>query len=48
MQRRRWLEVDEMNTRFGIGSQALLVGSSYPRADPLVGRADTALDWLSE
>jgi DNA-binding IclR family transcriptional regulator len=25
-----------------------LVGSSYPRADPLVARADPVLDWLSE
>jgi DNA-binding IclR family transcriptional regulator len=48
MQRRRWLEVDETNTRFGIGPQALLVGSTYPRADPQVGRADPVLDWLSE
>jgi DNA-binding IclR family transcriptional regulator len=48
MQRRRWLEVDETNTRFGVGPQALLVGSSYPRSDPLVARADPVLDWLSE
>ena len=48
MQRRGWLAVDETNTRFGIGVQALLVGSSYPRSDPLVARADPVLDWLSE
>jgi DNA-binding IclR family transcriptional regulator len=48
MQRRMWLEVDETNTRFGIGVQALLVGSSYPRGDDLVARADPVLDWLSE
>ncbi|HEY1700574.1 MAG TPA: IclR family transcriptional regulator [Trebonia sp.] len=48
MQRRRWLEVDETNTRFGIGPEALIVGSSYPRSDPLVARADVVLDWLSE
>jgi DNA-binding IclR family transcriptional regulator len=48
MQRRRWLDADETNTRFGIGPQALVVGSSYPRSDPLVARADPVLDWLSE
>jgi DNA-binding IclR family transcriptional regulator len=48
MQRRKWLEVDETNTRFGVGPQALIVGSSYPRSDPLVAKADAVLDWLSE
>lgn len=48
MQRRMWLEVDETNTRFGVGVQALLVGASYPGGDPLVARAEQVLDWLSE
>jgi DNA-binding IclR family transcriptional regulator len=48
MQRRMWLEVDETNTRFGIGVQALLVGANYPRGDDLVERAAPVLDWLSE
>jgi DNA-binding IclR family transcriptional regulator len=48
MKRRMWLEADETNTRFGIGIQALLVGSSYTRSDELVARAGPMLDWLSE
>ena len=48
MQRRMWLEVDDTNTRFGLGIQALLVGSSYTRADDQVARAGAVLDWLNE
>ncbi len=48
MKRRMWLEVDETNTRFGIGIHALLVGSTYTRSDELVARAGPTLDWLNE
>lgn len=48
MQRRGWLEVDETGTRFGIGVEALRVGSAYARADDIVSRAEPVLDWLSD
>jgi DNA-binding IclR family transcriptional regulator len=48
MQARMWLEADETGTRFGLGVQALLVGSAYVRADDMVARAEPVLDWLSE
>ncbi|GHJ36719.1 IclR family transcriptional regulator [Streptomyces sp. TS71-3] len=48
LQRRMWLETDDTGTRFGIGVQALLVGSTYARTDDVVVRAEAVLDWLSE
>jgi DNA-binding IclR family transcriptional regulator len=48
MHRRGWLEADESGTRFGIGVQALRVGSAYARADDVLARAEPVLDWLSE
>lgn len=48
MQHRMWLEADETGTRFGIGVQALLVGSAYVRTDDVVAHAEPVLDWLSE
>lgn len=48
MQRRGWLEADETGTRFGIGVEALRVGSAYARADDIVSRAEPVLDWLND
>lgn len=48
MERRGWLETDETGTRFGIGVEALRVGSAYPRTDDVLVRAEPVLDWLSE
>jgi len=48
MERRGWLETDETGTRFGIGVEALRVGSAYARADDVLARAEPVLDWLSE
>ena len=48
MQRRNWLEVDETGTRFGIGVEALRVGSAYARVDDIVSRAEPVMDWLSD
>jgi DNA-binding IclR family transcriptional regulator len=48
MQHRGWLETDETGTRFGIGVEALRVGSAYARADDVLARAEPVLDWLSD
>ncbi|WP_020576933.1 IclR family transcriptional regulator [Actinopolymorpha alba] len=48
MERRGWLEADETGIRFGIGVEALRVGSSYARTDDVLVRAEPVLDWLSE
>ncbi|MEQ4205115.1 IclR family transcriptional regulator [Actinopolymorpha sp. B9G3] len=48
MQRRGWLETDETGIRFGIGVEALRVGSSYARSDDVLVRAEPVLDRLAE
>ncbi|MFI6344249.1 IclR family transcriptional regulator [Streptomyces sp. NPDC050560] len=48
LQRRMWVEADETGTRFGIGVQALTVGSAYVQTDDVVARAQPVLDWLNE
>lgn len=48
MERRGWLETDPTGIRFGIGVEALRVGSAYARADDALARAEPILDWLSD
>ena len=48
MQQRGWVETDETGSLYRIGVRALMIGSSYARADDAVLAARPVLDWLSE
>ena len=42
----RWIEADESGSRYGIGTHALLAGTSYLDKDSVVERADEVLESL--
>ncbi len=42
----RWIEADESGSRYGIGTHALLAGTSYLDKDSVVGRAASVLESL--
>ncbi|MGB6181854.1 MAG: IclR family transcriptional regulator [Rhodococcus sp. (in: high G+C Gram-positive bacteria)] len=42
----RWIEADETGSRYGIGTHALLAGTSYLDKDSVVGRAAAVLESL--
>lgn len=42
----RWIEADESGSRYGIGTHALLAGTSYLDKDSVVGRAAAVLETL--
>ncbi|MFD7204322.1 IclR family transcriptional regulator [Streptomyces sp. NPDC059893] len=48
MQQRGWVETDATGSLYRIGVRALMIGSSYARADEAVLAARPVLDWLSE
>jgi DNA-binding IclR family transcriptional regulator len=48
MQQRGWVETDETGSLYRVGVRALMIGSSYARADDAVVHARPVLDWLSE
>lgn len=48
MEQRGWVETDETGSLYRVGVRALLIGSSYARADDSVLAARPVLDWLSE
>jgi len=48
MEQRGWVETDETGSLYRIGVRALMIGSSYARADESVLRAQPVLDWLNE
>lgn len=48
MQHRGWVETDETGSLYRVGVRALMIGSSYTRADESVLRAQPVLDWLSQ
>ncbi|WP_329577602.1 IclR family transcriptional regulator [Streptomyces sp. NBC_01361] len=48
MQQRGWVETDDTGSLYRIGVRALMIGSSYARADEAVLAARPVLDWLSE
>ena len=45
---RGWVEADPSGSRFGLGVQALYVGTAYTDTDDVVSLAEGALDWLVE
>jgi DNA-binding IclR family transcriptional regulator len=47
MAARGWVETDPTGTEYGLGVQALIVGSSYVEGDPIVGRTAPVLDELA-
>ncbi len=48
MEGRGWLETGRDGDHFGIGVEALRVGSAYSRADDVLARAEPVLDWINE